>query len=252
MEIMLLAERFDAQQALAWGSSIASCRWPTLEATRDRAIVQVARGRAGARDPQRQAARCANRSGARLSEQLDAEAASFAACAGTPDFAEGIAAFLEKRPPRFGHRDEPRRQDALHHRRLARHRARDRAARRARRRQRRHRGEDHRAASEASRHDLHRGRGDRAAPAATRCPSSATSATRPPCTPRSRAAVARFGGIDILVNNASAISLTGTLDTPMKRFDLMFGVNVRGTFLCSQACLPHLREPPRPGAIRTS
>ena len=55
------------------------------------------------------------------------------------------------------------------------------------------------------------------------------------------ATVARFGGIDILVNNASAISLTGTLDTPMKRFDLMFGVNVRGTFLCSQACLPHLK-----------
>jgi len=52
--------------------------------------------------------------------------------------------------------------------------------------------------------------------------------------------VARFGGIDILVNNASAINPTGTLATPMKRFDLMFGVNVRGTFLCSQACLPHL------------
>jgi citronellol/citronellal dehydrogenase len=55
------------------------------------------------------------------------------------------------------------------------------------------------------------------------------------------ATVAKFGGIDILVNNASAISLTGTLETPMKRFDLMFGVNVRGTFLCSQACLPHLK-----------
>jgi citronellol/citronellal dehydrogenase len=53
--------------------------------------------------------------------------------------------------------------------------------------------------------------------------------------------VARFGGIDILVNNASAISLTGTLETPMKRFDLMHEVNVRGTFLCSQACLPHLK-----------
>jgi len=52
--------------------------------------------------------------------------------------------------------------------------------------------------------------------------------------------VARFGGIDILVNNASAINLTGTLATPMRRFDLMFGVNVRGTFLCSQTCLPHL------------
>ncbi|HLF55476.1 MAG TPA: NAD(P)-dependent oxidoreductase [Thermoanaerobaculia bacterium] len=54
------------------------------------------------------------------------------------------------------------------------------------------------------------------------------------------ATVERFGGIDVLVNNASAISLTGTLETPMKRFDLMFGVDVRGTFLCSQKCLPHL------------
>ena len=53
-------------------------------------------------------------------------------------------------------------------------------------------------------------------------------------------AVAKFGGIDILVNNASAISLTDTLRTPMKRFDLMFGVNVRGTYLCSQVCLPEL------------
>ena len=56
-----------------------------------------------------------------------------------------------------------------------------------------------------------------------------------------RATVDRFGGIDILVNNASAISLTSTADTPMKRFDLMHGVNVRGTYACTQACLPHLR-----------
>jgi len=55
------------------------------------------------------------------------------------------------------------------------------------------------------------------------------------------ATVRQFGGIDILINNASAISLTGTLETPMKRFDLMFGVNVRGTYLCSQVCLPHLK-----------
>lgn len=54
--------------------------------------------------------------------------------------------------------------------------------------------------------------------------------------------VERFGGIDILVNNASAISLTPTHMTPMKRFDLMFGVNVRGTYLCTQACLPHLQK----------
>jgi citronellol/citronellal dehydrogenase len=55
-----------------------------------------------------------------------------------------------------------------------------------------------------------------------------------------RTATARFGGIDILVNNASAISLTPTPATPMKRFDLMFGVNVRGTFACTQSCLPEL------------
>ena len=60
-------------------------------------------------------------------------------------------------------------------------------------------------------------------------------------------AVARFGGIDILVNNASAISLTPTPATPMKRFDLMFGVNVRGTYLCTQACLPHLAAAAKAG-----
>ena len=51
-----------------------------------------------------------------------------------------------------------------------------------------------------------------------------------------------FGGIDILVNNASAINLTPTEATPMRRFDLMLGVNVRGTFLCTQACLPYLKQ----------
>jgi citronellol/citronellal dehydrogenase len=56
-----------------------------------------------------------------------------------------------------------------------------------------------------------------------------------------------FGGIDILVNNASAISLTSTVDTPMKRFDLMFGVNVRGTFVCSQACIPYLKQSAQAG-----
>lgn len=55
-------------------------------------------------------------------------------------------------------------------------------------------------------------------------------------------AAAEFGGIDILINNASAINLTRTEDTPAKRFDLMFDVNVRGTFLASQAAIPYLRE----------
>jgi citronellol/citronellal dehydrogenase len=59
-------------------------------------------------------------------------------------------------------------------------------------------------------------------------------------------AVERFGGLDILVNNASAIWLRGTLDTPMKRFDLMQQVNARGSFLCAQACLPHLLKAANP------
>jgi citronellol/citronellal dehydrogenase len=59
-------------------------------------------------------------------------------------------------------------------------------------------------------------------------------------------AVERFGGIDALVNNASAIWLRGALDTPMKRFDLMQQVNARGSFLCAQACLPHLLESANP------
>ncbi len=56
--------------------------------------------------------------------------------------------------------------------------------------------------------------------------------------------VETFGGIDILVNNASAISLTDTLSTPMKRYDLMHNINTRGTFACSQACLPYLKKAP--------
>ena len=59
--------------------------------------------------------------------------------------------------------------------------------------------------------------------------------------------VETFGGIDILVNNASAISLTGTEQTPMKRYDLMHGINTRGTFAVSQACIPHLRKAAKDG-----
>jgi citronellol/citronellal dehydrogenase len=60
-------------------------------------------------------------------------------------------------------------------------------------------------------------------------------------------AAKEFGGIDILINNASAINLTPTLQTPAKRFDLMFDVNVRGTFLTSQAVIPHLQESAKAG-----
>nr|WP_295775751.1 NAD(P)-dependent oxidoreductase [Rhodoferax sp.] len=55
-------------------------------------------------------------------------------------------------------------------------------------------------------------------------------------------AVAVFGGIDVLINNASAISMTNTEATPMKRFDLMNGINARGTYLCTAACLPELKK----------
>lgn len=65
-------------------------------------------------------------------------------------------------------------------------------------------------------------------------------------------AVETFGGIDILINNASAISLTGTAATTMKRYDLMHGVNTRGTFACSQACLPHLRKASNPHILNNS
>jgi citronellol/citronellal dehydrogenase len=59
-------------------------------------------------------------------------------------------------------------------------------------------------------------------------------------------AVERFGGLDVLVNNASAIALTGTLETPLKRFDLMHQVNTRGTFVCSQKAIPHLKRAENP------
>jgi citronellol/citronellal dehydrogenase len=59
--------------------------------------------------------------------------------------------------------------------------------------------------------------------------------------------VKQFGGLDILINNASAINLTPTLATPAKRFDLMFDVNVRGTFLTSQAAIPHLKDSAKAG-----
>ncbi|MEX0708511.1 MAG: NAD(P)-dependent oxidoreductase [Woeseia sp.] len=62
----------------------------------------------------------------------------------------------------------------------------------------------------------------------------------------------RFGGIDICINNASAISLTGTADTPMRRYDLMHQVNARGTFLVSKTCLPYLKKSDNPHIMMLS
>ncbi len=65
-------------------------------------------------------------------------------------------------------------------------------------------------------------------------------------------AVEHFGGIDILINNASAISLTGTLKTDMKRYDLMHSINTRGTFLVSKTCLPYLLKAKNPHVLNLS
>ena len=65
-------------------------------------------------------------------------------------------------------------------------------------------------------------------------------------------AVQRFGGIDVLVNNASAINLTPTLETPARRLDLMWDVNMRATFLASQACMPHLKKSANPHILTLS
>lgn len=65
-------------------------------------------------------------------------------------------------------------------------------------------------------------------------------------------AVETFGGIDILVNNASAITLAGTLETPSKRYDLMQQINTRGAFLCSQHCIPHLKKSQNPHILNMS
>ncbi len=65
-------------------------------------------------------------------------------------------------------------------------------------------------------------------------------------------AAEHFGGIDILINNASAIQLTNTEYTPMKRFDLMMSVNARGTYLCSQTCLPYLKKSSNPHILMMS
>jgi len=64
--------------------------------------------------------------------------------------------------------------------------------------------------------------------------------------------VQRFGGIDICVNNASAIQLTGTLGTDMKRYDLMHQINTRGTFVTSKACIPHLKRSANPHVLMLS
>ncbi|HAF45632.1 MAG TPA: short chain dehydrogenase [Gallionellaceae bacterium] len=65
-------------------------------------------------------------------------------------------------------------------------------------------------------------------------------------------AAAHFGGIDVLINNASAISLTPTLQTQAKRLDLMWDVNMRATFLASQACIPHLKKAANPHILTLS
>jgi citronellol/citronellal dehydrogenase len=64
--------------------------------------------------------------------------------------------------------------------------------------------------------------------------------------------VATFGGIDILINNASAINLSSTLNLPLKKFDLIFAVNMRATFMCSKICVPHLKKSANPHILTLS
>ncbi len=64
--------------------------------------------------------------------------------------------------------------------------------------------------------------------------------------------VKKFGGIDVCINNASAIHLTDTVNTPMKRYDLMHNINVRGTFMLSQKCIPHLINGDNPHILTLS
>ncbi|MDH3788671.1 MAG: NAD(P)-dependent oxidoreductase [Xanthomonadales bacterium] len=66
------------------------------------------------------------------------------------------------------------------------------------------------------------------------------------------ATIDRFGKLDVLVNNASAIMLQGTLELPVKRYDLMFSTNVRGTYLMSRACIPHLKNSDNPHVLNLS
>lgn len=100
LEIMLVGDRFDAAQALAWGLVNRVVPAADLDATVDKLAHDLARGPAQAlRNTRRLLRDAANRT---LAEQLAAEAASFAACAASDDFAEGVTAFLEKRPARFG------------------------------------------------------------------------------------------------------------------------------------------------------
>ena len=120
------------------------------------------------------------------------------------------------------------------------------------RRQRRHRRQDDRAAPEARRaRSTRRPRRSRR-PAARPWPCIVDIRDEEQVHAAVNKAVETFGGIDILVNNASAISLTDTLGTTMKRYDLMHSVNTRGTFLCSQACLPHLLKGKTPHILNIS
>ena len=103
MEILLLGERFDAQQAFAWGLVNRVAATAELDAMVARVVQSLVEGPVLAiRNAKRLVRESLSRS---LSEQLDAEATSFGACAGTADFVEGITAFLDKRPAQFGRKD---------------------------------------------------------------------------------------------------------------------------------------------------
>ena len=143
------------------------------------------------------------------------------------------------------------RQDTVHHRRLARHWACDRSWGRARGRQRCHSRQDSGAQSNTSGNDLLRREGDREGRR-----QGAASDGRRSGEAQVGAALdktfATFGRVDIVVNNASAISITNSKATDMKRFDLMHQINARGTFMVSKFAVPFLEKSDNPHILMLS
>jgi NAD(P)-dependent dehydrogenase (short-subunit alcohol dehydrogenase family) len=127
----------------------------------------------------------------------------------------------------------------------------ERIAGRTRRREHRYCRKDGGAAREARRDDLHGSRADRQG-GGRALPLTVDIRDEERVANAVRETADKFGGIDILVNNASAIRTTGTLDTPVRRYDLMHGVNGRGTFVCSQSCLPYLMKAENPHILPIS
>ena len=137
-------------------------------------------------------------------------------------------------------------QNTVHYRRVTRHRARDWPQGRTRRRERRHCRQNRRAQSQAAGHDLFVPRKKSRKPGGKALPLAVDVRDEEQLREALERTAATFGGLDIVVNNASAISLTDSQATDMKRFDLMQQINARGTFMASKFALPYLEKAGNP------